>query len=1024
MELKKVSVIVPCYNSAKFLEQSLNCLFAQYYTNIEIICVNDGSTDETTEILVRIASERDNLKIVTLEKNRGLFNARIAGAEVASGDYIAFMDSDDLVTKNWIYTLIKKAELTGADLVFGDMRKKGNVPGATVNPEIPCYYNLDPLRNSQLDTDGEGILRLFMQTHGLCSHYHYVWNKLIRRDLWLIALPDLCGLNQVREHLVMGEDIAFSATLFMFAQKVVNVHNAYYIYCIHDSQSVNTSNIAKYKKNTDDLFVVFSYLKALLEKYGYMEQYSREYKLFVQRYGMIYIRLARELALPKSLIRRISHEFYQSEIEDMSDIKSELFLRQMTNVAGIDNVYFSLLDKIWSPEVKVISFDVFDTLVSRPFAKPMDIFVMLNKPFTQLFGIKSYVDFASIRHNSEERCHKIWKSLKPGVEEPRLDDIYNEISSTYGYDREKLRIIEQLEIQNEIRFSFPRKSGCELFELAKSAGKKVILVSDMYLPRSCIEAVLQKCGISGYDKLYLSNEYHLTKHSGRLYRVIARDLDGIAKGRQILHIGDNYDSDVKRAQEAGFDTQHFPAAIGLFQGRNPGIYTGKSFSKIFDIADRYTDMNLSYYSYTGLRCCLAMVANKIFDFPFVSFNKNSDLNADPVFVGYYVVGMHIFALARWLIQQTKDKGIRKIHFAARDGYLIKQAYDILSEGLEGVPESNYIRVSRKSFAIADIYSFADMHSVVQKLNYASQTPDSIFELFRPVMSEKSIEKYEKLSTSKKSSCNSRFVDKDQFAAFMKDFYRDYLADADFESYRNAVKSHFASVFAPEDVFFDVGYSGRVELVLNKLLGFRIRSFYIHSNNESLEKRCALGDIENTVFYDFKPLVTGVVREHIISELAPSTIGYTVENGVFEPVFDKFDMNYPTVFVTDEVQKSAVEFVRDMRSAFGEDAVWLYARNYELSRPFEYYLHFSRSFDRNIFGDLEFEDDMGEGHTVSGIEFWNRSLARIHSDVSANYTEPVFPSKVRRKNKLMRALYLFIYDRTTFFKKLKAKFKIK
>ena len=1024
MELKKVSVIVPCYNSAKFLEQSLNCLFAQYYTNIEIICVNDGSTDETAEILVRIASERDNLKIVTLEKNRGLFNARIAGAEVASGDYIAFMDSDDLVTKNWIYTLIKKAELTGADLVFGDMRKKGNVPGATVNPEIPCYYNLDPLRNSQLDTDGEGILRLFMQTHGLCSHYHYVWNKLIRRDLWLKALPDLCGLNQVREHLVMGEDIAFSATLFMFAQKVVNVHNAYYIYCIHDSQSVNTSNIAKYKKNTDDLFVVFSYLKALLEKYGYMEQYSREYKLFVQRYGMIYIRLARELALPKSLIRRISHEFYQSEIEDMSDIKSELFLRQMTNVAGIDNVYFSLLDKIWSPEVKVISFDVFDTLVSRPFAKPMDIFVMLNKPFTQLFGIKSYVDFASIRHNSEERCHKIWKSLKPGVEEPRLDDIYNEISSTYGYDREKLRIIEQLEIQNEIRFSFPRKSGCELFELAKSAGKKVILVSDMYLPRSCIEAVLQKCGISGYDKLYLSNEYHLTKHSGRLYRVIARDLDGVAKGRQILHIGDNYDSDVKRAQEAGFDTQHFPAAIGLFQGRNPGIYTGKSFSKIFDIADRYTDMNLSYYSYTGLRCCLAMVANKIFDFPFVSFNKNSDLNADPVFVGYYVVGMHIFALARWLIQQTKDKGVRKIHFAARDGYLIKQAYDILSEGLEGVPESNYIRVSRKSFAIADIYSFADMHSVVQKLNYASQTPDSIFELFRPVMSEKSIEKYEKLSTSKKSSCNSRFVDKDQFAAFMKDFYRDYLADADFESYRNAVKNHFAAVFAPEDVFFDVGYSGRVELVLNKLLGFRIRSFYIHSNNESLEKRCALGDIENTVFYDFKPIVTGVVREHIISELAPSTIGYTVENGVFEPVFDKFDMNYPTVFVTDEVQKSAVEFVRDMRSAFGEDAVWLYARNYELSRPFEYYLHFSRSFDRNIFGDLEFEDDMGEGHTVSGIEFWNRSLARIHSDVSANYTEPVFPSKVRHKNRFMRALYLFIYDRRTFFKKLKAKFKIK
>lgn len=232
------------------------------------------------------------------------------------------------------------------------------------------------------------------------------------------------------------------------------------------------------------------------------------------------------------------------------------------------------------------------------------------------------------------------------------------------------------------------------------------------------------------------------------------------------------------------------------------------------------------------------------------------------------------------------------------------------------------------------------------------------------------------------------------------------------------------MFAPNDVFFDVGYSGRVELALNKLLGFRIRSFYIHANNESLEKRCALGDIENTVFYDYKPLVTGVVREHIISELAPSTIGYTVKNGKFEPVFDRFDMNYPTVFVTDVVQKSAVQFVKDMRNVFGADALWLYARNYELSRPFEYYLHFSHSFDRNIFGDLEFEDDLGEGHTVSGIDFWNRSLARIRADVPVNYKEPLFPSKVRRKNKLMRAFYLFIYDRDMFFKKLKAKLKIK
>lgn len=1019
-----VSVIVPCYNSAKFLEQSLKCLLTQYYENIEIICVNDGSTDETEEVLKTVSAGRENIKIISLEKNRGLFNARLAGAAEAAGEYIAFMDSDDLITNNWIDFLLHKAVETGADLVFGDMRKKGEVPNKKIDRHRCCYYNLDPLRSIDLDTDGKGILDLFMKAHGLCSHYHYVWNKLIKRELWERALPDLNELNDSCGHLVMGEDIAFSATLFMFAEKVVNVHNAFYIYCIHDEQSVNTSSLEKYKKNISDLVTVFDYLDKLLAKYGYAEKYAEERMLFRQRYGMIYFRLARELSLPKSIINYVSETFYQDKIRDLKEIKSELFLEQMTNVAGIDDVYFSLLDKIYSSKIKVISFDIFDTLVSRPFAKPLDIFVFLNKPFTELFGINTYVDFASIRHNAEQRCHKIWKANKPGVEEPCLEDIYDEISRTYGYDREKLRSIEKIEIENEIKFSRPRKSACELFEFAKASGKKVILVSDMYLPRDCIEKILEKCGIGGYYKFYLSNEYHLTKHSGRLYRAVAADIRDEALPSQILHIGDNYDSDVKRAAEAGLTAQHYPAAMGLLQGRNPGIFTGRAFHKTFDISDRYTDMNLAYYSYFGLRSCLAVVANKVFDFPFVSFNTDSDMNGDPAIVGYYVVGMHIFALARWLIKQTRGKGIRKIHFAARDGFLIKQAYDILSQGLSDVPESGYIRVSRKAFAIADVERFEDIHSIVHKLNYASQTPDSIYDMFKPVMSASSQEKYEEYRSKNRAACETRFIERDQFSRFLTDFYHQYLEDACFKEYQEGMREYFKKIFSAEDVFFDVGYSGRVELVLNKLLGFKIRSFYIHSNNEYLDKRCSLGEIENTCFYNYKPIVTGVVREHIISELALSTIGYTLEDGKIEPVFDAFEMNYPTVFVTQRLQNSALEFVKDMYSLFGSDAIELFAREYELSRPFEYYLHFSRSFDRNIFGDLEFEDDLGEGHTVGGIDFWNKSLARIHSDVAIAPVEPLFPSKVKRKGKLMRALYLFLYDRETFRNKLRQKFHLK
>lgn len=1020
MDRVKVSVIVPCYNSGIYLEKSLKSLFDQYHQNIEIVCVNDGSTDDSAQILESLAATRDNMKIVTLEENGGLFHARIAGVERATGEYIAFMDSDDRVTRDWIGALVRKAERCSADLVFGDMMKNGEVQHRHINPKLDAYYNLDPVRMSDFDTDGMGIFDLFMSMHGLCSHYHYVWNKLIRKSLWEKCLPELLRLHESHGHLVMGEDIAFSATFFLHAEKVVNIHNEHYIYCVHEGQSVDTSSLKKLTKNIGDLKAVFDYLHSLIETRGLTEKYGERFLLFKQRYGMIYLRLARSMNLPDKVKDAVSRNFALDRVKNEKEIKTDLFLGNMTNVSVGNDIYRALVDMIHSDRIKLISFDIFDTLVVRPFAKPMDMFNELNGAFAKLFGIETYVDFTTLRHNAEQRCHMLQKANKPGIEEPTMDDIYDVFSEFYGFDREKLREMQRLEIECELRYCYPRKAGIELFETAKATGKKVILASDMYLPRSCMEAILKKCGIEGYDRFYLSNEMHLTKHSGRMYRAIAKDYAKYAAPSQMLHIGDNYDSDFVKAKGAGWQAQHFPAAMDLLKGANKAIQSGKSFDKIIFSADRFTDMEVSFNYFSGLRSAFAVVANRIFDFPYVNFNKDSDLNDDPRFIGAYV-GMHIFALARWLINSTRGKGIRKIHFAARDGWLVKQAYDILAQGLDGVPESNYIRVSRKSFAIADVRSLADMHSIGRKLNFASQTPDSIFELFRPVMSGRAVAAYEKYRKESGGASSVFFSEFDQFSRFLVAFYRSYLQDADFAGYQKMLGDYFGSVISEKDVFFDIGYSGRVELALNRLLGFKIRSYYVHSNNESLAKREELGGIENVTFYPYKPYVTGVIREHLISELAPSTIGYRNEDGELVPVFDTFDMVYSTYFLTKAIQDSALSYVREIHSLFGTRAVDLLVRDYELSRPFEYYLHSSRSFDRNVLQDLEFEDDFGEGHTVSGIEFWDRCFKRIHAGTSiVVYQDVDLPETVKNRSKLMRGLYFFLFDRKRFFEKLRNK----
>lgn len=1023
MEQAKVSVIIPCYNSEPYLRETLGFVLNQYYKNIEIVCVNDGSEDGTAQILQEYAAEYTNIKVVSLEKNHGLFRARIAGASASKGEYLLFLDSDDEITPGWISSLVYKAQSTGADLVLGDVKKKGPMPRKDIIHHISSYQNLDPLHLQNLKTDGAGMLDALMRMHGLSSHYHYIWNKLIGRKLWDSCKEDIEDLNSSYPHLVMGEDLAFSVTLYCHARKVCNIHNEYYIYHFHAGQSVKSTNAEKFLKNVHDLITVFSYFRDILEKYGYLEKYERELLQFKQRYGVIYLRIAKSLSLPKQIVQYVSRSFEQEKIENNKAVDSEFFFSLMTNTSPIYKEYRKLIDMIYSEEIKVVSFDVFDTLVLRPFAEPADIFYYLNQPFAEEFGTYSFVDFSSQRRMAEDKCHKLQKVNRPGIEEPTLQEIYDVCAELYGYDREKLAKIEKKEQENEIRFAYPRKFGVELFHLAQRSGKRVVLASDMYLPRSCIEEILKKCGIEGYSALYLSSEMHLTKHYGTMYPAILDDLAGEAKPGQILHVGDNYQSDVENPKKYGIHAMHLPRTIGLLQGKNPGIYTGRSFNKIFRVGDRYRDMSLAYGGFTGMRSLCAVVANEIFDFPYVSFNQNSDLNADPRFIGYFPLGMHVYAVARWLIDSMRGKGYRKIHFVARDGFLIKQAYDILAEGEKDLPASNYLRASRKAFAIADIHSPADMHSIVHKMNFVQQTPDSIYELFEPVMSDVSKQRYREERRGKEPLYKAKFKERTQFDSFVVHFYDSFLKDAALEKYEEKLASYFGKIVSEKDVFFDTGYSGRIEMALNRLLGFKIRSFYIHTNTDLVEKRKGSADIDIQTFYGYKPMVTGIIREHVLAEMGPSTIGYKEQGGSFEPVFEEYDIDFPTWFITDTMQKSAIKFVSDVKALFGRDALTLACRTEDVSRPFEYYLHFSRSFDRNVFSNSEFEDDFGEGHVISGMEFWDRALARITDAFGAGQTvkEPAVPSAVRRRGILLRALYFLLFDRRAFKEKLKKRF---
>lgn len=209
-----VSIIVPCYNVAAYLDQCMESLAGQSMEDIEIICVNDGSSDHTAEIL-REWRDRDGRVRIIDQKNSGVSVARNSGMEAAVGEYIGFVDPDDMVERNMFQRLFTAAAEKDADVaVCGyhefcdcgdvDMPESGWSPSAGFFPEEKA----EQFRRGTPWSRCAGT----------------VWNKLIRRKLLEEnGLRFVPGLRQ-------GEDLYFCLMLLTVAPRLLTIPDRLYHY--------------------------------------------------------------------------------------------------------------------------------------------------------------------------------------------------------------------------------------------------------------------------------------------------------------------------------------------------------------------------------------------------------------------------------------------------------------------------------------------------------------------------------------------------------------------------------------------------------------------------------------------------------------------------------------------------------------------------------------------------------------------------------------------------------------------------
>ena len=211
MNTPKISILVPVYNVERYIVECLESIINQTYQNLEIILVDDGSTDNSGNFCDEYASKDSRIKVIH-QKNQGLATVRNVSVAAATGDYIGFVDSDDFISHDMYKDLVTIAEDKNADIVMcnlGYVDQDGN--------EIPNYRSAKPISSRELS--GIDLVKELCADYN--STYVVAWNKLYRRNLFEgIRYPD--GK--------INEDEAVIHRISHKCKKIVFTPNAYYFY--------------------------------------------------------------------------------------------------------------------------------------------------------------------------------------------------------------------------------------------------------------------------------------------------------------------------------------------------------------------------------------------------------------------------------------------------------------------------------------------------------------------------------------------------------------------------------------------------------------------------------------------------------------------------------------------------------------------------------------------------------------------------------------------------------------------------
>lgn len=394
----KVSIIVPIYNVEKYLDRCMDSLLNQTLKDIEIIMVDDGSPDNCPQMCDEYEKKDNRVKVVH-KKNAGLGFARNSGLDVAKGEYIAFVDSDDYVGLNMYKTLYDRAEADKCDAVFCGFRTELKQNKWVYSDEVDAdkLWRGKDVQLFMLDmiASGAGVKaeRLYQMS---------VWHSIYKRSI----IEDN-HLRFVSEREVASEDIPFQVDYLSKANTVAYIKEMYYSYCLNGTSLTATLKPEKYAR--------YKQLRAcLLTKSSDAEYVSRVNRLFI--------------GYTRSHLYDIINSAWKNKVAMMKDIQT---------------------DKVWKEINQSYS------PVNLPFISKSIYKFLLLPSASLLFVWMCLMNFARKKLGGADLLsYELAEDIKRfDNHRPTLKDriLHNEVWYIYHYIRH-LRYVEYYQDKNKLKF--------------------------------------------------------------------------------------------------------------------------------------------------------------------------------------------------------------------------------------------------------------------------------------------------------------------------------------------------------------------------------------------------------------------------------------------------------------------------------------------------------------------------------------------------------------------------------------------